>query len=141
MHPLFIVIFAACAGWFFLRGITAKKHIATCVAYSVLGIIVLFGISILFEVTIGKTNFFYRWCASGPDMAPILFCIIGPAVVLTFLVGLCIKGERATQANGDVIVNDDETDEDVFEQTKCPACGHDVTESNDVCPSCKLRLG
>ena len=91
MHPIFVVILIACAGWFFLVGSMAKRGIGSRIGLSLLGIVEFVIVSGVLEQIVKKQDFFLRAIRSGPDMGPIMTYIVLPTVGVVFLSGLYLK--------------------------------------------------
>jgi hypothetical protein len=72
VHPIFIVIFLACAGCFFACMTMAGRSVGARIGCAVLGVGVFIIVAAIIERMVRNQAFFRRAVWSGPDMGPIL---------------------------------------------------------------------
>jgi len=91
MHPVFIIVLVACAGWFFAVTAMAGRGIGARIGYAVLGVVEFAIVSEVLTQILKHQDFFRRALRSGPDIGPIVMYIVLPSVLVVFLSGLWLK--------------------------------------------------
>lgn len=91
MHPIFVVVLTACAGWFFAVAAMAGKGLGIRIGFAALGVAVFFLTFGVTEHIMKDQPFFHRALRSGPDIVPIMTYIVVPTLGVCFLAGLLLK--------------------------------------------------
>ncbi len=91
MHPIFIIIFIACAAWFFSVAAMARKGIGARIGLAIMGVVEFVIVTAVLERMVKNQEFFREALRSGPDIGPIMIYIVLPSVVVVFLSGLLLK--------------------------------------------------
>jgi hypothetical protein len=91
MHPVFIVVLIACAGWFFAVTAMAGRGIGARIGFAILGVVEFAIVSEVLTQILKNQDFFRRALRAGPDIGPIVTYIVLPSVVVVFLSGLWLK--------------------------------------------------
>ena len=104
MHPQFIKMALACAGWLYLCGAITKRGIGARIGLALVGVIEFFVVFGILEQVMKKQGFFLRALSLGPDIEPIMTYVMWPAVFVVLLSGLWLikRLRRPTQPDREV---------------------------------------
>ncbi len=91
MHPIFIFIMIACAGWFFGCAGMAGRGIGVRIGSAVLGVVVFLVVFAALEQIIKIQLFFLQALFPRPDVVPIMMYITLSTLIVVFLSGFWLK--------------------------------------------------